>query len=256
MSADSPTNERQESNAAVARLPAAEADALAERLERVRANIAAAALRAGRRPEEITLVGAVKAVEPAAICAAAELGLTDFGENYVQEAAAKRAALGSRLPAGARWHLLGHLQTNKVKAALDLFDIIQTVDSLRLADAINRRSLGPAVPVLLEVKFGPEPERSGFRPEELRDAAAALRGSTGLLVQGLMTVAPLGLTAAETRGIFGRLRELREQLAAGAPELEWRHLSMGMSEDYEIAVEEGATMVRIGRAIFGDRPTG
>lgn len=237
------------------RLSASDAARLAERLEQVQAAIAAAAGRAARRAEDVTLVAVTKTVSPRLIYQAALLGLRDFGENYVQEAAPKRAALASALPSGVRWHLIGHLQANKVKAALELFDIIETVDSLRLAEAVSHRAGERMVPVLLEVAFGHEAGRPGFREEELESAVAVMRDLPGLSIQGLMTVPPLEVSLGETRRIFRRLRELRERLATAYPDLAWRHLSMGMTGDYEIAIEEGATIVRIGRAIFGERPT-
>lgn len=230
-------------------------DLLPQRLERVRATIAEAAARVGRRADEITLVGVTKTVAPEAIRQAALLGLRDFGENYVQEAAAKRPLLRGAPFDQVRWHLVGHLQTNKVKAALELFDIIQTVDSLRLAEAISRRAGARVVPVLLEVKFGEEPTRVGFRPDEIPAVAPRLLELPGLSLQGLMTVPPLGLGQPEVRAIFRALRELRDAVASKYPRAGLRHLSMGMTDDYQVAIEEGATIVRIGRAIFGERPT-
>ncbi|MBI4492309.1 MAG: YggS family pyridoxal phosphate-dependent enzyme [Chloroflexi bacterium] len=235
--------------------PAAGAGELAERLERVRATIAAAALRVGRQPEDVTLVAATKTVPAPLVYQAALLGVRHFGENYVQEAAAKRSALQGTLPPGVCWHLIGHLQTNKAAAALELFDIIETADSFRVAQAISRRAGARAVPVLLEVALGEAPERLGFRPDELERAVAAVRELPGVAVQGLMAVPPPEASLHEVRRLFRRLRELRGQLASTYPDQDWRHLSMGMSGDYEVAIEEGATMVRIGRAIFGERPS-
>jgi len=196
---------------------------------------------------------------PAALVAeACRAGLTDIGENRVQEAAAKRPQVVA-LGVHPRWHLVGHLQTNKVKTALGLFDIIHSVDSLRLAEAISRQAeqtaLGQAglpagqagpVPVLLEVNVGGEASKFGLAPEEVGRAVEQIAGLPGLAVQGLMTVAPLSADPEEVRPVFRELRRLRDALGL-------RHLSMGMTDDFEVAIEEGATMVRIGRAIFGPR---
>lgn len=234
--------------------PTSPSTALRGRVRHIRETIAQACARAGRRPEQVTLVAVTKTVPPAAVLEAARAGLRDFGENYVQEASPKRAELTGQLPADARWHLIGHLQANKVKASLVLFDIIHTVDSLRLAEAISQRAAARTVPVLLEVALGDQPERLGFRADALDSAVTTMRDLPGLAIQGLMTVAPLGIPLGEARRIFRRLRELQEQLASRFPDLEWQQLSMGMTDDYEVAIEEGATMVRIGRAVFGERP--
>ncbi|HZR98056.1 MAG TPA: YggS family pyridoxal phosphate-dependent enzyme [Chloroflexota bacterium] len=246
---------------------------VATRLERVRERIARAAERAGRSPDEIVLVGASKTVEPARIAAAIAAGLRDLGENYVQEAQTKQAAL--RGPDGAlavapsesgaaaggasapvRWHLIGHLQTNKAKLAVELFDIIQSLDSDRLARALARHAAarGKQLRVLLEVDYTGLPERTGLAPDAVYPTVEAVLGLPSLALVGLMTVPALGLSAAETRATFQRLRALRDDLAARYPAADWRHLSMGMTDDFELAIEEGATMVRIGRAIFGERP--
>ncbi|HEY7061205.1 MAG TPA: YggS family pyridoxal phosphate-dependent enzyme [Chloroflexota bacterium] len=246
-------------------------ESVATRLERVRERIARAAERAGRRPEEIVLVGASKTVEPARIAAAIAAGLHDLGENYVQEAQSKREALaaGSGLvPAGAdgdsgvalggeaRWHLIGHLQTNKARNAVELFDIIQSLDSERLARALDRQAAarGKRLAVLLEVDYTGLPERTGLAPETVYPTAEAVLRLPALDLVGLMTVPALGLDAAATRVVYRRLRALRDELGARYPAARWEHLSMGMTDDFELAIEEGATMVRIGRAIFGERP--
>jgi pyridoxal phosphate enzyme (YggS family) len=230
-------------------------ETVATRLERVRERLAAAAMRAGRRPEEITLVGATKTVDAGRVAAAIAAGLHDFGENYVQEAQAKLAAPALRSPE-VRWHLIGHLQTNKARTALDLFAIIQTLDSARLATVLARHASarGKRPSVLLEVDYTGAADRTGLRPEAVPEVVEALLALPALEVAGLMTVPALGLSAQETRGVFRRLRALRDELAARYPTLAWHHLSMGMTEDFEMAIEEGATIVRIGRAIFGERP--
>jgi pyridoxal phosphate enzyme (YggS family) len=202
----------------------------------------------------VTLVGATKTVAPDLIRAAALLGLRDFGENYVQEAESKSAVLRADQQLRIRWHMIGHLQTNKVKAALEVFDIIQSVDSVHLAEAISRRATGKRVSVLLEVKFGEEPTRLGFRPGEIASVVPSIVRLPGLSVEGLMTVPPLDYSPDETRRTFCELRELRDRLVARFPEAPLHHLSMGMTGDYEAAIEEGATIVRVGRAIFGERP--
>ena len=220
---------------------------IAENLRRVRERIDAACRRAGRSPDEVTIVGVSKGFSASAVVAAYEAGLSDVGENRVQEAAAKVAAATAQ-GARPRWHLVGHLQRNKVKTALGLFDIIHSVDSLRLAEAVGRGAGARApVSVLLEVNVAGEESKFGLAPDEVAVVLARARALPNLDVLGLMTVAPLAADAEEVRPVFRRLRELGKSLGL-------RHLSMGMSDDFEVAVEEGATLVRIGRAIFGPRP--
>jgi len=219
---------------------------VAERLQAVRLRIADACARAGRSPDEVTLVAVTKGFPPEAVREAAAAGVRHFGENRIQEAQAKLPALGDLSPKPT-WHMVGHLQTNKVKTALNLFDIIQSVDSFHLAEAINRRAPQPdRVPVLLEVNVAAEPAKYGFSPDELPSQAEAIRRLPGLDVRGLMTVAPMTDDRERLRPIFRRLRQLAQSLQL--PEL-----SMGMTDDFETAVEEGATIVRVGRAIFGER---
>ena len=216
---------------------------IAENLDRVRERIAAAALRAGRRPEEIALV-AVSKIKPAAdIVAAYEAGQREFGENYVQEFAAKRAELPA-LP-GARFHLIGSLQSNKSRLAGELFDCIQTVHSEKLARRLDEQAARP-LDVFLEVKLSEEESKSGAAPDELSALAALVRSLPSLRLRGLMTMPPWSDDPEAARPYFRRLRELaaRHGLA---------ELSMGMSHDLETAVEEGSTMVRVGTAIFGRR---
>ena len=219
---------------------------VAERLQAVRLRIADACARAGRSPDGVTLVAVTKGFPPEAVREAAAAGVRHFGENRIQEAQAKLPALGALSPKPT-WHMVGHLQTNKVKTALNLFDIIQSVDSFHLAEAINRRAPQPdRVPVLLEVNVAAEPAKYGFSPDELPSQAEAIRRLPGLDVRGLMTVAPMTDDRERLRPIFRRLRQLAQSLQL--PEL-----SMGMTDDFETAVEEGATIVRVGRAIFGER---
>ena len=224
---------------------------IADNLRAVRERVAAACQRAGRSPDEVTIVGVSKTFPATLVAEACRAGLADIGENRVQEGATKipeAEALGCH----PRWHLVGHLQTNKVKTALGLFDIIHGVDSLRLAHSISRqarnvpaRHAGP-VPVLLEVNVAGEASKFGFSPEHTGPALEQIARLPGLAVQGLMTVAPLVDNPQELRPIFRELRHLRDVLGL-------HHLSMGMTDDFEVAIEEGATMVRIGRAIFGPR---
>ncbi|HEU4759289.1 MAG TPA: YggS family pyridoxal phosphate-dependent enzyme [Dehalococcoidia bacterium] len=219
---------------------------IAERVQEVRLRIAGACRRSGRSAGEVTLVAVCKGFPPEAAREAVGAGVLHLAENRVQEAQAKRAALRD-LPADVTWHMVGHLQTNKVKTALGLFDIIQSVDSLHLAEEISRRASRPVgVPVFLEVNVAAEASKYGFSPEELLSAREAAARLPNLDVRGLMTVAPFAADPEEARPVFRRLRELAQSLGL-------RGLSMGMTDDFEVAVEEGATHVRIGRAIFGER---
>jgi pyridoxal phosphate enzyme (YggS family) len=229
----------------IAHGPGSLVETIAANAQVVRRRIAAAAERSGRDPASVRVIAVTKSF-PAETCAAAvQAGLTDLGENRVQEGTAKAAALAR---AGVRpvWHLIGHLQSNKVRAALGAFAVIHSIDSVELATALSRRAERP-VEVLLEVNVGGEPSKFGFSPEETPDASRAIAALPSLLVRGLMTVAPQAEDAEAVRPVFRRLRALAEEL--GLPEL-----SMGMSGDYEVAVEEGATMVRVGSALFGPRP--
>jgi pyridoxal phosphate enzyme (YggS family) len=221
---------------------------IAARLALVRERIAQACARGNRQPTSVCLVLASKTQPPEAIAAAYAAGARDFGENYVQELIAKRAAL-VHLP-GVRWHLIGHLQSNKTRIAAENFDLVHTLDSVRLANALARAHPTPPMPVLIEVKLGGEASKSGVDP----GAAAALIESVraSVEVRGLMTIPPPVANPAAARRWFAELRELRARLATESG-LALSELSMGMSEDYEVAIEEGATIVRVGRAVFGER---
>ncbi len=217
---------------------------VAHNVERICERIRVAALRAGRQPEEITLVAVSKTIEPERIEAAIAVGQTLFGESKVQEARAKIPLISQR----ARWHLLGHLQTNKAREAVALFALIHSVDSIKLAVELNKwaERAGKVQAILLEVNTSGEASKFGLKPEDLGAALSEMNKLPRLDVQGLMTIAPFFEAAEKTRPYFRRLRELRDETGL-------RELSMGMTHDFEVAIEEGATMVRIGTAIFGER---
>ncbi len=232
-------------------------ESIADRLAHVRQTVAEAALRSGRRPEDVLIIGVTKTVPLVLIEEAWAAGLQHFGENRVQEAEEKITAWRAAHPERqATWHLIGHLQTNKARAAVSLFDMIQSIDSLRVAEAVSRRAVqaGRTVPVLLEVNVGGESTKYGFHPDAVIEAAGQVARLPGLRIVGLMTVAPLVADPEAVRPVFRRLRELRDRLQIHYPSIPWQHLSMGMTNDYVVAIEEGATMVRLGRAIFGERP--
>jgi len=223
---------------------------IASTAARVRERIAAAAGRVARRAEDIVLVAASKGVPPDRIAVAARAGIADFGENYVQEAQPKIAAVGR----GVRWHLIGHLQTNKAKPAVALFDVVQTVDSERLGLELDRRAraAGRCLTVLLEVNTSGEPTKFGVQPEHAMRLAEVAAGLEGLDLKGLMTMGRLGASPDEARRGFALLRDLAERVGRQLPgAMAW--LSMGMSDDFEVAIEEGSNMVRVGTAIFGPR---
>lgn len=220
-------------------------EGFSERLGRIQERIAAAAGRAGRTSREITLVAVTKRRPASVIETALDAGLVDFGENYVQEAVEKRRVLSGQR---GRWHLLGHLQSNKAKAAVETFDLIQSLDSVRLARQIGRfaEAQGKVQPVLLQVHLGDEETKSGLPPEAVLAVASEILGVPGISLQGLMGIAP---QQEEARPHFRLLRQLLEALPVTAQSV----LSMGMTGDFETAIEEGATMVRIGTALFGAR---
>jgi pyridoxal phosphate enzyme (YggS family) len=216
---------------------------------RVRARIAEAALRSGRRPEDVTLVGVTKTVGLDRIREAVACGVRALGENRVQEARTKVPEVP-----GVTWHLVGSLQRNKVKEALRLFEVIHSVDSLALAEELDRRSAeavgrGP-VEILLQVNISGEPQKHGVPPEEAPDVAVQAQRLAGVKMRGLMGMAPLVGHPDEARPYFRRLRELRDRVAEALPGSGAIGLSMGMTDDFEVAIEEGATMVRVGRALF------
>lgn len=227
---------------------------LAERLERVRARIAAAAARAGRSPDEVTLVAVTKTVPAETIRRAWELGIRHVGENRAQELKAKQPALAD-LP--LIWHFVGRLQTNKVRDVVGRVGLVHSLDRWALAEAIDGRArrLGICQDCLVQVNVTGEPTKAGLPPEEVLPFLRRVAELPGIRVLGLMTIAPLAGGAEAARDAFRRLRGLAERLRREAPpRVEMRHLSMGMTGDFEVAIEEGATLVRIGTAIFGERP--
>ena len=220
-------------------------------LRAVRQRIEAACARAGREPSSVTLIAVTKTQPPEVVCAAAALGLSLFGENKVQEAKAKIPACPGRL----RWHMVGHLQSNKCRDAVELFEMVQSVDSLHLAEELNKRAEQAAktLPILLEVNAVGEASKFGSPPDQLLADLARINALPRLEIHGLMTVPPWTLDPEKARPMFRQMRELKERCEQllGAP---LPHLSMGMTGDFEVAIEEGATMVRIGTALFGSRP--
>lgn len=216
---------------------------IADNLLALRERISAACLRSDRDPAEVTLVAVTKNVAPGPVLEAFTRGVRHFGENRVQEAAAKLPQLGEAASAGT-WHMVGRLQSNKARRALELFHSIDSVDSVELADLIDRHATR-RVPVLVQVNVAGEATKAGFALADAPRAVKQIRSMANLELRGLMTIAPLA-DPERARPVFRRLRELRDSLGL-------RDLSMGMSEDYEVAVEEGATTVRIGRALFGER---
>jgi pyridoxal phosphate enzyme (YggS family) len=221
-------------------------------LRRVRERLARAAERSGRRPEAVKLIAVTKNVPVEIIRAGLAEGITALGENRVQEARAKVAALGR----AAEWHFIGHLQTNKVKYLADWVDLIHSLDRIRLAEELEKQGArtGRVWPVLLQVNLAGEGTKFGLAEAEVRPFLERVAGYRHLRVLGLMTIGPAVAEPEEARPVFRRLRLLAEAIAGERwPGVSMEHLSMGMSGDFEVAVEEGATMVRVGTAIFGPR---
>ncbi|MFQ5746235.1 MAG: YggS family pyridoxal phosphate-dependent enzyme [Gemmatimonadota bacterium] len=227
---------------------------LRRRIDRVRERISAAAARSGRPPDAVEILPVTKGHAARAVTLVRDAGLVSVGENRVAEAEAKRESVGSL---GLRWHLVGHLQRNKAARAIRAFDVIESVDSLRLAERLDRlaREAGrPRLPVLVEVNCSGEASKGGLPAAEALPAIARICALQGLRVDGLMTMAPLTGDETVLRAVFTRARELLEACATEVPDLPGRTLSMGMSNDFEIAVEEGSTRVRLGTILFGERP--
>jgi pyridoxal phosphate enzyme (YggS family) len=227
---------------------------ISERVAAVRERIARAAARAGRPPGEITLIAVSKTFPAAAVREAFAAGLRDFGENKVQEAEEKAPALADLAAAGLRWHLVGHLQSNKARKAAFLFDLIHSLDDPALGPRLEKAAAqkGRALPVLVQVDLAGEASKFGLGEDRLFPALDALRGLKSVRVEGLMILPPYEEDPEKSRPFFRRLRELRDE-AVARNLLQGSHLSMGMSHDLEAAVEEGATLVRVGTAIFGER---
>lgn len=228
---------------------------LEDRIAAVRRRIEAAALRAERDPAEIALVAVSKSRPPEAVAAACHAGLHLFGENRVEEAAPKAEAVARLLPgrAAPTWHMVGHVQGRKASQVLQWAVMVHSVDSTRLAERLSRFSVeaGSVLAILLEVNVSGEASKYGLSPEQLPGAVEAIASLPGLRLEGLMTMAPIANDPKLVRPVFARLHTLLDDMARRYPGVNWKHLSMGMSDDFETAIEEGATLVRIGRAIFG-----
>jgi PLP dependent protein len=234
---------------------------LAANIAELQNRIALAAQRAGRNPAEITLVAVSKTHGPEKVVEAAAAGLRDFGENRVEEAAPKMTAVP--VP-GLRWHMIGHIQSRKAKEVIQAgFALVHSVDSVKLAERLSRLALeaGEVQPILLECNISGETAKEGFVAQAEADWAArlpelaAVLALPGVQVRGLMTMAPVVTEPEAARPVFRRLRELQDYLRINLPQGDWRELSMGMTDDFEPAIAEGSTLVRVGRAIFGQRAT-
>jgi pyridoxal phosphate enzyme (YggS family) len=238
--------------------PINQEEIIAENIAHVRRSIAEAARRVGRSPEDVMLVAVSKIKPLEFVQIAYNLGMRDFGENRVQEALDKQAAFS---PPDLRWHMIGHVQTNKANKIAGSFAYIHSVDSLHVAQALQRaaekKSKADNVyvrqPAFLQINISGEASKEGMAPEETLLIARQICALPHLEVRGLMTVAPLVKDAEQVRPFFRALRELRDRLRQELPDGHWEHLSMGMTDDYHVAIEEGATIVRVGRAIFGER---
>ena len=224
---------------------------IARNWEDVGRRVAEAAERAGRAPDQVRVVVVTKGRSAREVAAALEAGVTDVGESRVQEAGPKRRAV----QAPARWHLVGRLQRNKAGPAVELFDVVQSVDTLRLAEALSRRARGAGrtVEALLQVNTAGAGQQGGADPDDLPALAEAMAALEGIRLRGLMTIAAHSEDEGRVRACFRRLRDLGSRLAEGTS-AEMTTLSMGMSGDYEMAIEEGANMIRVGTAVFGPRP--
>lgn len=229
-----------------------------ENLTAIKAQIAAAASRAGRNPDAIKLIAVSKRISPELIIEAARCGQTIFGENYVQEAQSKFAAIRLTTAPPVSCHLIGHLQSNKVRAAIETFQSIETVDSIKLAQTLEQHLAAQKrqLSILIQVNVGLEPQKQGIKPEQTADLIRRIDKCPHLKVKGLMTMPPLATDGEDSRPYFKKLRHLAKDLQGMG--LLGQHgpveLSMGMSADFEVAIEEGATIVRVGTAIFGTRP--
>lgn len=229
---------------------------ISDNLKRVKNRIAEAALQCGRQPESIRLVAVTKTVPVEKIREAREAGVDVFGENKVQEALEKIDRLGSE---GIHWHFIGHLQKNKVRHVVGRFELIHSVDSVDLARLIHLKSVeqGGVAPILIQVNISGEASKSGVAPDELEPLLRTVSVLQGIRVEGLMTIPPFDPDPEKSRRFFSALRGLRDKIARlGIEGISLQELSMGMSHDFPIAIEEGATLVRVGTAIFGERDSG
>ena len=226
---------------------------LESNLKSVRERIEKAAAKAGRDSSEIKLVAVTKRVEPERVIKALDLGINTFGENYAQEFRDKYKVLEQEVDKEIKWHYIGQLQKNKVKYIVGKVELVHSLDSLSAAEEINKRAetMGITVPVLIEVNTGGEESKGGVDPSKLETFLKNINGLSFVEVQGLMTMPPYFDDPEMARPYFSRLRELRDSLLASFPKL--KELSMGMSGDFEVAIEEGATIIRVGSAIFGER---
>jgi len=225
---------------------------IAANIEKIKQRIAAACSRAGRDPHSVELMAVTKTVSTERILQAVDAGITLLGENYVQEAREKQELLGG----SARMHLIGHLQTNKAKYAVRLFDCVHSVDRLELAQELNKRAkaVNRILDILIEVNVSGEQTKNGVSPAQVRELIGRIAGLENLSVRGLMTMAPYSDDPETSRPYFQALRQLRDDIAREEiPHVQMAELSMGMTDDFEVAIEEGSTIVRIGRAIFGAR---
>jgi PLP dependent protein len=231
-----------------------------ERYQQTLERIAAAARSAGRDPESVRLVVVTKAQPLEVVQAAVQAGARILGENYPEESVSKILSLGSEI--GVEWHMIGHVQSRKARLVIEHFDLLQSLDSLKLAERLNRmaQEAGRVLPVMLECNVGGEKSKSGWPAAREKDWPAlypdieTVLEMGNLLVHGLMTMPPLEMEPEDARNYFRTLCRLRDHLAARYPQADWHELSMGTSADYEVAVQEGATLVRIGTAIVGPRP--
>ena len=226
--------------------------AIKTNIETVTSRIEKACHRVGRNPNDITIIAVSKTVDAERIKTAASAGITNVGENWVQEAWTKHQQVGVDL----RWHMIGHLQTNKVKRAVQFFDVIQSVDSVRLAEKINKRaeSLNKRIEILVEVNTSGEESKFGLWPEDVVSFIKKIADLKYLQIKGLMTIGTFLEDAELVRPCFVTLRELKERLQElSIHNVSMQHLSMGMTNDFETAIEEGSNMIRVGRAIFGER---
>jgi PLP dependent protein len=229
-------------------------DYIARNIEEIRVKIAAAAARCGRGFNEISLLAVSKTFSGELVARAAECGIRLFGENRIQEADTKIPQLAG-IP-GLEWHLIGHLQANKTRRAAELFNVIHSIDSIKIASRLNQHSIesGKVLSVLIQVDLGGEETKFGADPARIRDIVSAISNFEALRLDGLMTIPPFFETPEDVRPYFSRLRDIRDALETEQPGcLGKKHLSMGMSHDFEQAIEEGATLLRIGTAIFGMR---